>query len=166
MRTFNFAVNHYPEGIKHIVDELNVMRRTQDKLHNLSVLYLESIVEMLAAESIMNILCRLKRDDYTNRIAKENDRRSVQQLAKIRFENEGFGFKAITEIMMQQACACYASLSQTLVLDSIGEVVPEENVDYGDGTLLDTCFWQIWKMDTYDLQAEDLDAAGELMGGV
>ena len=166
VRTFNFAVNHYPEGIKHIVDELNVMRRTQDKLHNLSVLYLESIVEMLAAESIMNILCRLKRDDYTNRIAKENDRRSVQQLAKIRFENEGFGFKAITEIMMQQACACYASLSQTLVLDSIGEVMPEENVDYGDGTLLDTCFWQIWKMDTYDLQAEDLDAAGELMGGV
>lgn len=166
VRTFNFAVNHYPEGIRHLVDELNSMRRGQDKLHNLSVLYLESIIEMLAAESIMSILYRLKRNDYTSRMAKENDKCSLQKLVKIRFENEGFAFKTVTEIMMQQACACYAFLYQTLGLESIGDVDPVGNVNYGDGTLLDFCYWQIWKLDAYDLRSEDVEIAKDLLGGV
>lgn len=166
VRTFNFAVNHYPEGIRHLVDELNSMRRTQDKLHNLSVLYLESIVEMLAADSIMSILCRLKRNDYTSRITKEIDKDAVQKLVKIRFDNDGFAFKAVTEIMMRQACSCYTSLCQGLGLDSIGDVGPVGNIDYGDGTLLDSCYWQIWKMDAYDLWPEDVEIAEVLLGGV
>lgn len=164
VRTFNFAVNHYPEGIRHLFDELNLMRSTQDKLHNLSVLYLESIVEMLAAGSIMSILCRLKRDNYTCRIAKEIDKASVQMLVKIHFDNEGFAFKAVTEIMMQQACFCYASVCQSLGLDSIGDVAPVGEVPYSDGTLLDSCYWQIWKLDAYDLQSENVEIAVELLG--
>lgn len=165
VRTFNFAVNHYPDGIRHLVDELNEMKTNPIKLHPLSVLYLESIIEMLAAQHIMNILARLRRNDYTNSQNKKNDELSLKLLAKINFENDGFGFKIVTSFMLQQALGCYQALCEKLELNKIDPIQPLYGVEYPDGTVLDSTFWQTWKIDAYHLSSKDISIMGDLMKG-
>lgn len=165
VRTFNFAVNHYPEGIRHLVDELNDMKAKPVKLHPLSVLYLESIVEMLASQHIMSILARMERDDYTSSQNKKNDILSLKHLTKIYFENDGFGFKIVTGFMMQQALGCYQTLCEKHGLEKIDSVQPLYGIEYPDGTVLDSTFWQTWKMDAYHLSSKDISIMGDLMKG-
>lgn len=165
VRTFNFAVNHYPLGIKHLVDELNDMKMKPVKLHSLSVLYLESILEMLASQHIMSILARLKRDDYTSSRIKENDIQSLKHLTSFNFENEGFAFKDVTNIMMQEAFCCYQMLSEELGLEKISTIPPLYDVEYPDGTVLDSTFWQTWKIDAYHLSSKDVTIMTNLLDG-
>lgn len=165
VRTFNFAVNHYPEGIRHLVDELNDMKANPVKLHPLSVLYLESIIEMLAAQHIMSILARLRRNDYTSSRNKKNDISSLKHLTTIHFENDGFGFKIVTGFMMQQALGCYQALYEKLGLERIKSIQPLYGLEYPDGTVLDSTFWQTWKIDAYHLSSKDVSIMSDLMNG-
>lgn len=165
VRTFNFAVNHYPQGIKHLVDELNAMRANPVKLHPLGVLYLESVVEMLAAESIIAIISRLEKDDYLTSLAKNNDIASVQQLVGIDFKNEGFFFKDVTKYMMCQARYCYYRQQDSLALQKIDEVAPVENVVYDDGTTIDETLWKIWMIESSLMSVGDFEKILRLIDG-
>lgn len=165
VRTFNFAVNHYSDGIRHLVDELNEMKENPVKLHPLSVLYLESIIEMLAAQHIMSILARLRRDDYTNSQNKKNDISSLKYLTNIYFDNDRFEFKMVTDSMMRQALGCYQVLYEKLRLEKNNPIQPLCGLEYFDGTVLDSTFWQTWKMDAYHLSSKDVSIMADLMNG-
>lgn len=150
VRAFLFSVNHYPDGISKLRYQLK-KTEAQNNLHHLSVLYLESIIEFLSAEAILDILGHLYKNEYATSSEKERDKKALQLLLEPPFPDEGFHFKELSSLALKKAQNEYQNSCNTLGLPSIEAfVVPGEIYDYPDGLTLDATFWELWKLDVLE----------------
>ena len=101
VRAFLFAVNHYPEGINYLRKQLQKIEK-QGALHHLSVLYLESIIEFLSAEAILDIISRLYRNDYSSAKDRMRDKHALEFLVKSHYPDEGFRFKRVSSFALMK----------------------------------------------------------------
>lgn len=153
VRAFLFAVNHFPEGIKHICNKL---RQVSGKsLHPLSVLYLESVIEFLCADSIIEIIKYLYINDYPTTQERDRDITALGLLLNISYEDEGFDFKKVSSLALRHAKALYQAHCADLGLEPFrGETLSEPLYSYEDGLPLDSTFWALWELENLDERRE------------
>lgn len=152
VRAFLFAVNHYPEGIKYLRNQLQKIEK-QYALHHLSVLYLESILEFLSAEAIPDIILRLYRNEYSSSEEQKRDIQSLEFLVKSPYSDEGFRFKRVSSFAVMKSQEIYQKHCTKLGMKPIeGFNAPATVFEYDDGLALDSTFWEIWKLDSIDIE--------------
>lgn len=157
VRSFLFAVNHYPEGIRILNNQLKKIEKRQ-ALHHLSVLYLESIIEFLSAEAILNIIGHLCLNDYSTAKERKRDERSLEMLVTLSYSNEDFQFKELSSMALQKAKVVYQNQCAKLGLNPIESFrQPVEEYYYEDSVVLDVTFWEIWKLENIDFSGESVD---------
>lgn len=163
VRAFLFAVNHYPEGIRTIKRQLKKIK-SRGALHHLSVLYLESIIEFLSTEAILDIICHLYLDNYCTAKDRMRDEQALELLLAQPYPDEGFQFKRISSRALMEAQAVYQKHSELLDLKPIEDFIPPSvDYKYDDGLVLDTTFWEIWKMENIEMEEGRLKVAKELV---
>ena len=152
VRAFLFAVNHYPEGINYLRKQLQKIEK-QGALHHLSVLYLESIIEFLSAEAILDIISRLYRNDYSSAKDRMRDKHALEFLVKSHYPDEGFRFKRVSSFALMKSQEIYQIHCPKLGMKPIEGFNPPATVfEYDDGLALDSTFWEIWKMDSIGVE--------------
>ena len=163
VRTFLFAVNHYPEGIKVLCDGLERIK-TKKVLHPLSALYLKSIIEFLSADSILDIIKHLYINDYSIDQDRERDVRALKYLLSINYEDEGMGFKRVSSLVLRHAKATYQIHCGHLGLVPLDCDIPiSVSFKYEDGLNIDTTFWALWKLENLDERKENADLVSKRM---
>lgn len=152
VRAFLFAVNHYPEGITFLRVQLGKMEK-HGALHHLSVVYLESILEFLSAEAILDIIGHLYRDDYSTAKERKRDEHALELLVMPHYSDEGFRFKCVSSLALMKSQEVYQNHCSQLGMKPIeGFKAPDIVFKYDDGLALDSAFWEIWKMDSIDIE--------------
>lgn len=159
VRAFLFAVNHYPEGINTIKRQLEKIER-RGALHHLCVLYLESVIEFLSAEAILDIICHLYLNNYCTAKNRKRDERALELLLAQPYPDEDFQFKKLSSLALMQAQAVYQKHSAELDMKPIeGFIPPPADFQYGDGLVLDATFWEIWKLENIETEGRELKVA-------
>ena len=154
VRAFLFAINHYPEGIGLIRRHLQIIEKRKS-LHHLSVLYLKSVIEFLSAEAILDIISHLYLDDYSTAKDRKRDEKALVLLLAPPYRDEGFQFKRLSSLALKKAQSVYQDHCAQFGLKSIERFSPPSKVYlYEDSVVLDSTFWEIWKMETVDSNGE------------
>lgn len=157
VRAFLFAVNHYPEGIKTIKMRLDKIDK-HNALNHLSVLYLESIIEFLSAGAILDIIGHLYLNDYSTAKERRRDERALELLVLTRYSDEEYRFKKISSLALKKSQAVYQKHCSQFGMKLIENFeVPNCVFRYDDGLTLDSTFWEIWKLESIDL--DDINGA-------
>lgn len=152
VRAFLFAVNHYPEGINFLRVQLGKIEK-QGALHHLSVLYLESILEFLSAEAILDIIGHLFLNDYSTAKERKCDERALELLVKLHYSDEGFRFKRVSSLALMKSQEVYQKHCAQLGMTPLEKLVaPDGMFRYEDGLALDSTFWEIWKLESIDIE--------------
>ena len=152
VRAFLFAVNHYPEGINFLRVQLGKIEK-HGALHHLSVLYLESILEFLSAEAILDIIGHLFLNDYSTAKERKRDERALELLVLLHYSDEGFRFKRVSSLAMMKSQEVYQKHCTQLGMKPLETLVaPDGMFRYDDGLALDSSFWEIWKLESIDLE--------------
>lgn len=164
VRAFLFAINHYPDGIDLLRMQLKKIEK-QKALNHLSVLYLESVMDFLSADAILDIIGNLYLNEYSTEKEHERDIRAIRSLIERPSSDEGFSFKGISSMALRKAQALYQSQCADLGLPPIDSFdYPEKEYEYKDGIVLDDTFWEIWKLESIKVQRkEELNVAIKIM---
>lgn len=155
VRAFLFAVNHYPEGIISLRIQLGKIEK-HGALHHLSVLYLESILELLSAEAILDIIVHLYLNVYSTAKERKRDERALEFLVMPHYSDEGFRFKRVSSLALMKSQEVYQKHCAQLGMKPIDNfVAPDVVFEYDDGLALDSTFWEIWKLESIDVEDGD-----------
>lgn len=164
VRAFLFAINHYPDGVSILRTQLRKIEK-RHALHHLTVLYLESVLEFLSADAIIDIIVHLYRNDYGTEKERGRDIRALGMLMSEPSKDEGFQFKSLSSLALRKAHSIYQDHCTELGLTPIEAFIPPiQDHHYADGLVLDATFWEIWKLEILDADKnEDTTIASKLI---
>lgn len=145
VRTLMFCSKHYPRGCNELY-ELLFELRNDGELHELSIEYIYSLLNVVTAELMIKAVARLKVDRYTDSFVRENDLNFLRKVATFRKFEFSHSFVNNSILMLNKAKGL-ANIMDIKGLDkyeSAEELI--ENRQY-NGVDLDETFWARWCVD-------------------
>lgn len=145
VRTLMFCSKHYPRGCNELYDLLFELRR-DGELHELSIEYIYSLLNVVTAELMIKAVARLKEDKYKDRYVREIDLNFLKKVASYPplASTHSFVKDSILILNKAEGLANMIEIEGLEKYESAVELI--DNCLY-NGVDLDETFWARWCVD-------------------